>query len=509
MDEYRIINPKANYMLLNLLLLGLSFFLVIWIFPFTNDTPFFKYWQPYLIIYIPISFFCGIAFKKYHSFRRRSIRNVLKSVLTADLLAFAISALAIFIFPQKNLSVNVLEAFVGILLILEYIVVMTYFSLKNAINIERFQNRREIENKTAYLKKDYLLDTETITQIENFVEHISGKQTLEKLKEKTRLNFSNTIVVHTTTIFNIANLKNNRFSTIINLSKCNNIRSINEFMIAVYDKLPYDGEFIGCFLSKSQYKKNFLEKFPWGINYLLYSFIYLFKRVFPKMAFTREFYFWVTRGKRRILAKPEIYGRLYASGFDVVDEFRANGLNYFVAKKKNEPMRMEIVNYGAIIKLNRVGKNGKLFKVYKFRTMHAYSEFLQPYIYEHNNLQEGGKFAHDIRISSLGKFMRKYWLDELPMLFNLLKGDMKFVGIRPLSKHYFSLYSPELQQKRTKVKPGLLPPYYADMPKTLEEIQASELKYLNECEKNGTFVTDIKYIWLIFVNIFFKKARSR
>ena len=55
---------------------------------------------------------------------------------------------------------------------------------------------------------------------------------------------------------------------------------------------------------------------------------------------------------------------------------------------------------------------------------------------------------------------------------------MKLVGVRPLSQHYFSLYTKELQDKRILCKPGLVPPYYADMPKNLDEIIASEMRYL-------------------------------
>jgi lipopolysaccharide/colanic/teichoic acid biosynthesis glycosyltransferase len=160
------------------------------------------------------------------------------------------------------------------------------------------------------------------------------------------------------------------------------------------------------------------------------------------------------------------------------------------------------------VKLNRVGKNGKLFKVYKFRTMHPYSEFLQAYIYDRYSLQEGGKFNRDIRVTTLGRFMRKCWLDELPMLLNLLKGNMKLVGVRPISKHYFSLYSQALQEKRVKHMPGLLPPFYADMPKTLEDIEASEMRYLSMCEEKGTLRTDFVYFWRIFYTIVFKRARS-
>ena len=57
--------------------------------------------------------------------------------------------------------------------------------------------------------------------------------------------------------------------------------------------------------------------------------------------------------------------------------------------------------------------------------------------------------------------MRRFWLDELPMIINLIKGDMKMVGVRPLSKQYFSLYAEEVQQKRVMHKPDF---YRRSMP---------------------------------------------
>ena len=85
--------------------------------------------------------------------------------------------------------------------------------------------------------------------------------------------------------------------------------------------------------------------------------------------------------------------------------------------------------------------------------MYPYSEFLQDYIYQKCNLQEGGKFNHDIRVNTIGRIMRKFWIDELPMIINLIKGDMKLVGVRPLSNQYFNLYCDELQKMRIKFKP--------------------------------------------------------
>jgi lipopolysaccharide/colanic/teichoic acid biosynthesis glycosyltransferase len=104
--------------------------------------------------------------------------------------------------------------------------------------------------------------------------------------------------------------------------------------------------------------------------------------------------------------------------------------------------------------------------------------------------------------------MRKCWIDELPMLINLFKGELKLVGVRPISRHYFSLYTKELQEKRINAKPGLLPPFYSDMPKTLEEIVDSELKYLHSYKKNP-FSTDFRYFVSILNNIVFRKSRSK
>ena len=103
--------------------------------------------------------------------------------------------------------------------------------------------------------------------------------------------------------------------------------------------------------------------------------------------------------------------------------------------------------------------------------------------------------------------MRQFWLDELPMIINILKGDLKIVGVRPLSKHYYSLYTKELQDKRIDSKPGLLPPFYVDMPSTLDEIIESELKYLRAYEKRP-FLTDMRYFFSICSNIIVRKARS-
>ena len=165
-------------------------------------------------------------------------------------------------------------------------------------------------------------------------------------------------------------------------------------------------------------------------------------------------------------------------------------------------------SYGPIVKLKRVGYLGELIYIYKLRTMYPYSEFIQGDIYEKNHLDVSGKMKDDYRITSWGKIFRKYFIDEIPQIFNWIRGDLNLVGVRALSEHYFSLYPKSLRLKRVKFKPGLIPPYYADLPKTFEEIIESEIKYLNKKEKKP-FITDLRYFSKSVFNIFFSGARSK
>ena len=200
-------------------------------------------------------------------------------------------------------------------------------------------------------------------------------------------------------------------------------------------------------------------------------------------------------------------GRLYSCGFEKVEEKFVNGHYFFVMKRVKEPAFDPNASYGPFIKLKRVGKGGEIIKVYKMRTMYPYAEYLQDYVHQQNKLEEGGKFKNDFRVAPSRAFMRKLWLDELPMLINLFKGQIKLIGVRPLSQHYFNLYSKELQEKRVKNRPGLIPPYYADLPETLDEIQESELRYLDAYQKHP-LRTQLRYFRMATYNILFKRARS-
>ncbi|MBA31868.1 MAG: sugar transferase [Chloroflexi bacterium] len=307
---------------------------------------------------------------------------------------------------------------------------------------------------------------------------------------------------------NLEKLTSGKFSSVLNLKKVNDIRYINKFFETVNKILPNSGLYMGKVLTYPNRRLAIFKKYPSPFNKLIYFLDYIISRVLPKLPIVKNIYFHLTKGKGRVMSRAEMFGRLYSCGFKVIDETIINNSLFFVAKKVKDPYYDKNPTYAPLISLNRIGKNGKIFKVYKLRTMHPFSEYLQEYVYKRNELQEGGKIKDDFRISPEGRILRKFWIDEIPMLINVFKGDMKLVGVRPLSKHFYSLYDEDLQQKRIKYKPGFIPPFYVDLPKNMNEIMDSERKYLDLFDKSP-FMTDLKYFFMAFKNVLFKGARSR
>lgn len=95
-----------------------------------------------------------------------------------------------------------------------------------------------------------------------------------------------------------------------------------------------------------------------------------------------------------------------------------------------------------LFKQKRPGLNEKIFTIYKFRTMTNEKD------------KNGNLLPDELRLKGIGKAIRELSLDELPQLFNVLKGDMSFIGPRPLLVEYLSLYN-EFQKRRHEVKPGI------------------------------------------------------
>lgn len=153
----------------------------------------------------------------------------------------------------------------------------------------------------------------------------------------------------------------------------------------------------------------------------------------------------------------------------------------------------------------RVGKDGRMFGLYKFRSMRTGSD-------KKGLITVGG---HDSRITRMGYFIRKYKIDELPQLWNVLKGDMSLVGPRPEVKKYVDLYTEE-QRRVLSVRPGITDyasiEYVdeneilgkADNPDRVyvEEIMPAKIKLNMRYIENRSLKEYFKIIGLTFINIF-------
>ncbi|MFO7523852.1 MAG: sugar transferase [Ignavibacteriaceae bacterium] len=297
------------------------------------------------------------------------------------------------------------------------------------------------------------------------------------------------------------------YHLLVNLHVLNDQRDLNNYILDVKRTLVKGGVFVGALLPHHYRYRRFLKEHSFWMANTLYFFDFIWKRVFPKLPIAREIYFTFSKEKDRALSLAEGLGRLVYCGFKIIDLAAVDDVVYFAVVKNGGFQPVKKFFYSPIFKMQRLGKDGKPIFVYKLRTMYPYSEFIQDFVYSHNKLDTGGKFKDDFRVPVWGKLFRKLWIDELPMLINWAKRDLKFVGVRPISNHYLSLYSREHQERRKKFKPGLIPPFYADMPETLEEIEYSEKRYLDSYEKNP-YKTDVKYFFKAVKNILIDRKRS-
>lgn len=146
-----------------------------------------------------------------------------------------------------------------------------------------------------------------------------------------------------------------------------------------------------------------------------------------------------------------------------------------------------------ILKLKRVGKNGKIFTFYKFRTMVKNAEKLKEKI-AHLNEADGPvfKIRNDPRFTKLGKFLSHTGLDEIAQLVNILKGEMSFVGPRPLPVQEEIQITKKWQKKRRRVKPGIACSWLLKGAHSLSFSQWMKLD-LEDMEKSS-FLYDLKIL---------------
>ncbi len=148
---------------------------------------------------------------------------------------------------------------------------------------------------------------------------------------------------------------------------------------------------------------------------------------------------------------------------------------------------------GAFFLQERPGKNAKIFKVIKFKTMTDERD------------AEGNLLPDAERLTKVGKFVRSTSIDELPQLINVLKGDMALIGPRPLMPKYLALYTPE-QMRRHEVRPGITG--WAQIHGRNELPFTERFKYDVYYVDHLTFAFDLKIFFLTIMKVFKREGIS-
>lgn len=159
-----------------------------------------------------------------------------------------------------------------------------------------------------------------------------------------------------------------------------------------------------------------------------------------------------------------------------------------------------------IFSQTRIGKDGKKFKMYKLRSMVVNAEELKKDLYNKNEMSGPMfKIKDDPRITKVGRFIRKTSIDELPQLFNVLKGEMSLVGPRPSLPKEVKQFD-EWMLKRLSIKPGLTC-YWQVMGRNnidFEDWMKLDIKYV----ENRSLILDLKLIFKTFLMLFGDKNAS-
>jgi hypothetical protein len=507
---------QVHRLIFSFFLLLLSFILIFYYK--IGSITYYTWMEQIVLLLIGLWFISGYITRKFYVRGYQNLYYKIAPIIKSQVLFLLLASGIFYFLALDHLS---RQLFFGTIIIFSFI--ESFFYLLVFINKENISYKRDniigTQNKIITNDKNLLINNnidlkgnlsiEVIKQLSKLENKVLTEWIIKKVSDK-----GNKIKLDTTTILATSNPANYHYlsrkaqNLVINLNLVNDFKSINKMFLTMKKMMNYGGVYIGSFSPLEEDYQKINDQMPKFLFILIYPIHFIIYRVFPKLPFLGMIYEYFTKGQGRFISKAEVFGRLSYCGFKVEDTIMIDHNLYFISWVHMEKSKEKNPSFGPLVKLKRVGYNNELIDIYKFRTMHPYSEFIQKDVFEQNSLDQSGKLKNDFRVTSWGKVLRKLWIDEIPQIYNWLRGDISLVGVRALSKHYFSLYPEDLQKLRTKFKPGLVPPYYADMPNSFDEIISSERQFIDLKIKKGIII-DFIYFFKAFQNIVFKGARSR
>ena len=513
--------PRFSALVFDLFLILLSFFIMDFIQTGKIGDYLYNYPIPFIIFGV-FWILISLIGDKYR-FPQNRLSDHLNKVKRVNFVILATVVIFIYFFhllyPSRTivfgsiLSLTVLET-ISLLVFYSHLKLKKKFDLSSSLTGESkfIEVSEDTEQKPVIFKfsnlkniRSRIRETLNTKYLKNYPELFKFADNLLNLNGIDR-NYSS--VLNTHTIFNIQNIKEDSQQLFINLHRVNDIRRINEFFIQVNKNLQHGGYFICNAVTNLERQRSLKEKYHPVIFYFVYIIHFIFNRVIPKIPIFKETYFFFTKGHNRPLSKAEVLGRLSFCGFKIHEYKTINNNLYIISQKINLPSLDTSPTYGPFIKLKRNGKNGETIFVYKLRTMHPYSEYIHGFLAENHGYLSNGKLKNDFRKPLWGKFLRRTWLDEIPQLINLLRGELSLVGLRSFSNEYLKNYPDSFVNKRQKYKPGCIPTYISlNMDNGHEARIESEKIYIKMKEKHP-ILTDIKFFFMAVNNILSSKVSS-
>jgi hypothetical protein len=306
---------------------------------------------------------------------------------------------------------------------------------------------------------------------------------------------------------------------LVGLVSLNNVRRLNLFLQFCTSQVAMGGYVALRYTPLEEVYADLRRRFPGVLYWPAFLAHFAWYRAIPKIPWLDKLYFarqlaWIDKfvlsgnSKRtRVLSKAEAWGRLAFYGMEVVAEQAEGSERLVLARRAGAPVENRKPSYYAVVALEKVGLDGERIRLHKVRSMYPFSEFLQKAVFESHGLSTTGKFKNDFRITEYGKLFRRHWIDELPGLFDWMRGDIKLVGMRATSPHFLSLYPREFYDLYIQIKPGLIPPIFDESTGGFDKIVEVEQTYL-ERYVQAPVRTDVSYFWYTFRDIFLRKVRS-
>ena len=163
--------------------------------------------------------------------------------------------------------------------------------------------------------------------MKNIIDKINNK-----ISKELKFNLNHLYIVNN---INNINIDNDKSKIIINLRKINSIKRINDFHKYINESISMGSYYVICGETLEQRKNRLSKQIPKGFKIFFRLLDFILNRFLPKLPFFKNLYFILTKGKRRVLSKAEILGRLISCGFQVVEYFEFDNLFYVISKKNN------------------------------------------------------------------------------------------------------------------------------------------------------------------------------